>query len=229
MCEASDLMVTLDHSKQDMTALDQAEGWVYTGLYHLVHAIFVVVALAWLALRRTSRAVAWLAHVFAWVGAWLWRVLRFVVSVYRSIISVTLAVVWVFLIMIVWLGGAIYQIVVVVVRRLGALAGWIWGGTRRMGRWALKEFSEPVTCLTCVTMGVISANALPTLVLLEISPLEWINMTFPPLAIAAIAARVFDMRAYRRWRGDVRAQLGTRMLRAYSDGAMWPLLLRQRG
>jgi hypothetical protein len=171
----------------------------------------------------------WFGRALIWAGVVIWRGLRSIIAVYTALISVALATLWVLWIVIVWIQGVIYKIVIIVVRWIDVLGGWIWRGARRMGRWVLWEFSEPAACLTCVTLGVISANALPTLVLLEISPLSWVNMTFPPLAIAAIAARVFDVRAYRRWCGSTKSRLGSRMLRAYSDGAMWPLLLRREG
>jgi len=54
------------------------------------------------------------------------------------------------------------------------------------------------------------------------------GLALPPLAAFAIAARVFDIRAYRRWQSGTRTRLGARLVRAYSDGLTWGAWLRQR-
>jgi len=59
--------------------------------------------------------------------------------------------------------------------------------------------------------------------------LALLGLALSPLAAFAIAARVFDTRAYRRWLSGARMWLGARLLRAYSDGRTWGVWLRQRG
>jgi hypothetical protein len=58
--------------------------------------------------------------------------------------------------------------------------------------------------------------------------LALLGLALSPLAAFAIAARVFDIRAYRRWQSGARTRLGARLLRAYSDGRTWGAWLRQR-
>ncbi len=55
-----------------------------------------------------------------------------------------------------------------------------------------------------------------------------LGLALSPLAAFAIAARVFNIRAYRRWQSGTRTRLGAWLLRAYSDGLTWGAWLRQR-
>lgn len=107
-------------------------------------------------------------------------------------------------------------------------------GSRKIVRWGLRELGEPWLCAGCVYLGVISTALLPatllTALLSATVPVNLlpthilpgtISLAISPLAALPIAARVFDIRAYDRWRIARRDPLGVRMLRAYSDGVDW--------
>ncbi len=99
--------------------------------------------------------------------------------------------------------------------------------TSNLGSDAILEFGEPFVCTFCVYLGVMTTSFLPSALLLPLWSAALVGVTLSPLVAFAVAARVFDTRAYRRWRSS-RARLGVRMLRAYSDGLIWALWLRRR-
>lgn len=93
---------------------------------------------------------------------------------------------------------------------------------RRLSLWIKRNFGTSLPCCICVYFGVLSTNSLPITVLaLFINIPHSIPTTISPLAAVAIAALVVDKRAYQRWKGARRAEMGIRMLRAYTDGLLW--------
>jgi hypothetical protein len=103
-------------------------------------------------------------------------------------------------------------------RRGEAPDGWRGGCLWRLratASWAAHELGEPALCFACVYAGVLSITLLPGgLLALLYGP----GLLISPLAALPLALRVFDRRAYARWRAGRRGALLARMLRACSDG-----------
>lgn len=93
---------------------------------------------------------------------------------------------------------------------------------RQLGSWLRRNFGNSMPCTVCVSLGVWSTNFLPIVgisLILEIP--SSLPITISPFAALAIAALVVDKRAYNRWNRARRAEMGLRMLRAYTDGLLW--------
>lgn len=93
---------------------------------------------------------------------------------------------------------------------------------RRLGLWIKRNFGKSLPCYLYVYLGVLSTNSLPITVLaLFIDIPNSISITISPIAALAIAALVVDKRAYERWKGARRAEMGIRMIQAFVDGLLW--------
>ena len=104
----------------------------------------------------------------------------------------------------------------------------LWQTLCRGTHWARNEMLRALLCFLCVLLGVSSSTALPAALLFHLTPLGVVQVALPPIALGAIAAVVCDRRALHRWRNAHKAQLGERMIRAYSDGVLWMCWWRWR-
>jgi hypothetical protein len=93
-----------------------------------------------------------------------------------------------------------------------------------------REFGEPGLCFVCTWLGVVSSTALPTTLLWPVLPASLVTtgVVLSPVATFAVAALVFDIRAWHRWYMRRYMPLGVRLLASYSDGVMWLRWLRCR-
>ena len=200
--------------------LNNAERFLRAALCAAITTIFWTIALlcfaAWCAYKG-MRAVLWLLGL-------LWLIIIWPIEVVVIVTSKGMWLVWIVLI---WIGGRVYRLVVATALLLRRSWVGLRVGLRFFGAWAVLEFGEPFVCTFCVYMGVMTTSFLPATLLLPLWSAALVGVTLSPLVAFAIAARVFDTRAYRRWRSS-RARLGVRVLRAYSDGLIWALWLRRR-
>lgn len=100
---------------------------------------------------------------------------------------------------------------------------------RRVALWLRRELGDTLLCGAAIYLGVLSSTLAPAaaLSLLPWETLRLAGLVISPLAALPLAALVFDTRAWMRWRSASRAPLGTRLLRAYSDGILWPRYFRR--
>lgn len=199
----------------------RSEVWICGALCSMVHIVFWVIALLWFTiwgLWRIGCGLVWLLKL-------IWRVAN---RLLKDIVYVVTVLGWIIWVILVWIGGVLYRIVVVLICCLRAIGLWLWHTGRATGWWTLREFGEPAVCAFFVYLGVLSTSLLPSALLLQFAPSVLIGLALPPLAAFVIAVRVFDNRAYRRWQSANRVRLGARLLRAYSDGVMWSVWLRRR-
>lgn len=107
-------------------------------------------------------------------------------------------------------------------RAAGVLLRTAWQRRGRAGRWTLRELGDPFACYGCVAVGVLGTTTFPAslMSLLGMPGLTLAALT--PLAALFLAGRVFDTRAYARWRARRNAPLAARMIAAVSDGLTWP-------
>ncbi len=201
--------------------LRRAEKLLCSILCGIIAMIFWIIALicfaAW-CLYQTARGTLWLLRM-------LWHAMTWPIEI---VIVVTAEGIWLVWVMLVRFGGQIYWLVVATARVLRRFWGVLWIALRALCIWAIREFGEPTVCAFCVYLGVLSTSLLPVAILLRFTPAALFGLALSPLAAFAIAARVFDIRAYRRWQSGGRTRLGARLLRAYSDGITWGAWLRQR-
>jgi hypothetical protein len=186
------------------------------------------------ALKLGARALTIIVVVL--VG-WLWIVVVIIVWTVGRILRRAL------LLQIVWLKGVNWshkqarRAVIWLTQVLGELAFrsvWVYlvvawrvrGVLRRIVVWTIREFGEPAVCAVCVYLGVLSTSTLPLVLFAPVELATITTVTLSPLAAFAVAARVFDSRAYRRWQQGHRSRLGARLLRSFSDGVTWVLWLR---
>jgi hypothetical protein len=202
-------------------SLRRIESVLCGALCAVIATIFWIIAVLCFAiwcLYKITGGMLWLIKVF-------WRVVTWPVEVVVVAAADGIWLVWVVL---VWIGSRLYRLVVATARLLRRTGVQLRLALHSLGAWSVREFGEPLICLFCVYLGVLSTSFLPATLLLRLSPAALVGLIFSPLAAFAITARVFDIRAYRRWRSGGRSRLGVRVLRAYSDGLIWAMWLRRR-
>lgn len=213
---ANGLHFQLVRSTSLALGLSRIEHFLCAALCVAVATVFWAIALSWCA-YQSLRAALWLLGL-------LWRTVTWPIEV---VVIVTSRGVWIFWVVLVWIGGRLYRLVVATARLLRRLWSDQQAALRLFGVWVILEFGESFVCTFCVYLGVLTTSFLPSAILLYLSPAALVGVTLSPLVAFAIAARVFDTRAYRRWRSS-HARIGVRVLRAYSDGLIWALWLRRR-
>jgi hypothetical protein len=202
-------------------SLRRAEEILCAGLCAIVTTIFWAIALicfvVW-CIYKIVRGMIWISGV-------LWRVITWPIEILVIVMAEGVWLVWVVL---VWVGGRLYRLVVATARLLRRLWDVLQLVLRMLSIWAIREFGDSMVCACCVYLGVLSTGLLPTVLLAHVAPVVLVGLVLSPLTAFAITARVFDNRAYRRWQSNARTRLGVRLLRAYSDGLTWGAWLRQR-
>lgn len=188
--------------------LQRMEAIVCAMLHSLVHIVFGAIAVFCF--------IVWCFYCLGCVLLW---------SVRGAIMfcMYTVVIIW---LVVVWIGGQIRRLYVVLLRALSHLGAGVRWIVRIVALWALREFGEAVICTLCVYLGVLSTSVLPLALMLQIVPLATVSLVLSPFAAFVVAARVFDTHAYRRWQRGGRGRLGARLLRAYSDGITWAWWLR---
>jgi hypothetical protein len=205
-------------------------GWLAQGLQRadsLICGTFCVfIATSFWAITLILFAI-WFVYLslctVIWLSRWLGKIVYWLINV---VINAITNGIWVVRIILVWISGCVYRLVVVIMRLLYHRWPDLHITLRMLSAWSIHEFGEPFVCTFCVYLGVLTTSFLPSAMLLHTSPAAFLGVTISPLVAFAIAARVFDTRAFRRWRSS-RAQLGVRVLRAYSDGLIWVRWLRR--
>lgn len=136
----------------------------------------------------------------------------------QTIVLVLWVIIWLICFMLI--EGQLYSVVVLI-----AVARKVTVWLRGRLPWAWREFGDPLLCMLCTYVGVLSASTCPLAMLAYIYPSAVIGVALSPLAAWIVATLVFDCRAYQRWQNGRRHRLGVRLLRSYSDGLLWPYWL----
>lgn len=122
-----------------------------------------------------------------------------------------------------WVGIAL---LITLLRGLASIGTALWPHLGLAGSWTLREIVDPATCYLCIVLGVHSTTFVPASMLPLLNLGENLTAALSVPVTFIIAGVIFDRQAYARWRASGRIPLLARMLRAFSDGVLWPLRWR---